>query len=334
MQPNPVDTTNTLLVQLIQVTLGGPSAAQPMMILPSTGYSSSQVWTQALAYASLALSLVAAFGAVLGKQWLGYYKTRRYGRGSLEAQCKQRHRKFLGLKSWRFEDVLQLFPVLLQMSLLLFGLSLGAVMWTQQRTIPIFIIATTACGALCHACTIVVSLKSPECPFQSPVSLAIRAIWRHFRASAGHQQDDCTASSMQWILESSTNPDVVMSAVDLMLTNPGWPNIESLCEVVGDKFKACFDLNGFVMHRDSALAYGTRLIKISWNNSKASGQLREITQEWRCWNWTSWCNLYLPWALEQCHISFCRMKEAGNVDPRHRADTRTALCMALAGYRV
>ncbi|KAG1717497.1 hypothetical protein EDB19DRAFT_1628311, partial [Suillus lakei] len=69
IQPNPVDTTNALIFQLMQITLYGPSAAQPMILSPSTGYSSSTVWTQALAYASLALSLAAAFGAVLGKQW-------------------------------------------------------------------------------------------------------------------------------------------------------------------------------------------------------------------------------------------------------------------------
>ncbi|OAX35581.1 hypothetical protein K503DRAFT_670151, partial [Rhizopogon vinicolor AM-OR11-026] len=69
MQPNPIDTTNALLVQLIQITLSGPSAVQPMIISSSTGYSYSDFWTQVLAYASLALSLLAAFGAVLGKQW-------------------------------------------------------------------------------------------------------------------------------------------------------------------------------------------------------------------------------------------------------------------------
>ncbi|KAG0709192.1 hypothetical protein DFH29DRAFT_793502, partial [Suillus ampliporus] len=69
MQPNPLDTTNALLVQLIQVTVYGPSAAQPAIISPSTSYSSSDFWMQALAYMSLALSLLAAFGAVLGKQW-------------------------------------------------------------------------------------------------------------------------------------------------------------------------------------------------------------------------------------------------------------------------
>ncbi|KAJ8595401.1 hypothetical protein M405DRAFT_929554 [Rhizopogon salebrosus TDB-379] len=55
MQPNPVDTANVLLAQLVQISLNGSSVAQPMIISPSTGYSSSDFWTQALAYTSLVL---------------------------------------------------------------------------------------------------------------------------------------------------------------------------------------------------------------------------------------------------------------------------------------
>ncbi|OAX39724.1 hypothetical protein K503DRAFT_689012, partial [Rhizopogon vinicolor AM-OR11-026] len=69
MQPDPVDTTNTLLVQLTLVTLYGSSAPQPLILSPSTDYSSSDFWIQVLAYASLAFSLLAAFGSVMGKQW-------------------------------------------------------------------------------------------------------------------------------------------------------------------------------------------------------------------------------------------------------------------------
>ncbi|KAG1847179.1 hypothetical protein DFJ58DRAFT_622156, partial [Suillus subalutaceus] len=68
MQPNPLDTTNALLVQLIQITLQGPSAAQPAILSSSTSYYSN-FWIQAVSYMSLSLSLLAAFGAVLGKQW-------------------------------------------------------------------------------------------------------------------------------------------------------------------------------------------------------------------------------------------------------------------------
>ncbi|OAX32536.1 hypothetical protein K503DRAFT_676648, partial [Rhizopogon vinicolor AM-OR11-026] len=66
MQPSPVDTTNALLIQLVQAYV--PSTAQNTT-LPSYGYSSTGVWTEALAYGSLGFSLLAAFGAVLGKQW-------------------------------------------------------------------------------------------------------------------------------------------------------------------------------------------------------------------------------------------------------------------------
>ncbi|KAG1746072.1 hypothetical protein EDD22DRAFT_745045, partial [Suillus occidentalis] len=65
MQPNSGDTTNALLQQLIQITANNSSAAQITFNSPTP----TPVWSQGLAYASLALSLIAAFGAVLGKQW-------------------------------------------------------------------------------------------------------------------------------------------------------------------------------------------------------------------------------------------------------------------------
>ncbi|KAG2060537.1 hypothetical protein BDR06DRAFT_903754, partial [Suillus hirtellus] len=70
MQPNPGDTTNALVLQLIQIIANGPNSVPDINTFSSsTGFSSSTVWTQALAYASLAFSVLAAFGAVLGKQW-------------------------------------------------------------------------------------------------------------------------------------------------------------------------------------------------------------------------------------------------------------------------
>ncbi|KAG2139818.1 uncharacterized protein EDB93DRAFT_1045016, partial [Suillus bovinus] len=69
MQPNPIDTTNVLLVQLIQNISDGRSATQPIIFPSSTGFSSSKLWMQALAYASLASNLLAAYSAVMGKQW-------------------------------------------------------------------------------------------------------------------------------------------------------------------------------------------------------------------------------------------------------------------------
>ncbi|OJA20949.1 hypothetical protein AZE42_03496, partial [Rhizopogon vesiculosus] len=69
--PNPSDTTNALLTQLVQIGLGNLSAGTMPLELASTwSPSQTDIWIQAVAYASLSMSLLAAFGAVLGKQWL------------------------------------------------------------------------------------------------------------------------------------------------------------------------------------------------------------------------------------------------------------------------
>ncbi|KAG2150946.1 hypothetical protein DEU56DRAFT_711470, partial [Suillus clintonianus] len=71
LNPNPSDTTNALLTQLVQIGLGNLSAAGTAAAAPGSTWSPSPttVWIQMIAHASLAMSLLAAFGAVLGKQW-------------------------------------------------------------------------------------------------------------------------------------------------------------------------------------------------------------------------------------------------------------------------
>ncbi|KAJ8588052.1 hypothetical protein M405DRAFT_740954, partial [Rhizopogon salebrosus TDB-379] len=69
MQPNPGDTTNALMVLLIKIIADGQDDVNISDISSSTIYSFSTVWTQALAYASLGFSVLAAFWAVMGKQW-------------------------------------------------------------------------------------------------------------------------------------------------------------------------------------------------------------------------------------------------------------------------
>ncbi|KAG1906367.1 uncharacterized protein F5891DRAFT_942306 [Suillus fuscotomentosus] len=81
--PDPSDTTNALLKQLMQIRLGNLAEAGSAPVDPASMWSptASTLWVQTIAYASLSMSLLAAFGAELGMQWLGYYKSKRYGRG-------------------------------------------------------------------------------------------------------------------------------------------------------------------------------------------------------------------------------------------------------------
>ena len=175
MQPNQGETTNVLMLQPINVIVNGPNAVNISDLSSSTTYPSSTVWTQTLSYASLAFSVLAAFGAVMGKQWLNSYKASR-GRGSLEERGMQRQEKLDGLKRWHLQTILGAFLILLQISLFLFGMSLSAKMWSQQTTISGVIMSTTAFGVLSYGATIFLSMLRPDSPFQTPGSALVKAI--------------------------------------------------------------------------------------------------------------------------------------------------------------
>ncbi|KAG2130553.1 hypothetical protein BD769DRAFT_1573959, partial [Suillus cothurnatus] len=109
LSPDPSETTNALLTQLVQIGLGNFTAAGTTPVNPTSTWlpSAPLLRIHMVAYASLSMSLLAAFGAVLGKQWLGYYKSNRYGRGSQEERGKRRQEKFDGLVTWYFDAVVQ-----------------------------------------------------------------------------------------------------------------------------------------------------------------------------------------------------------------------------------
>ncbi|KAG1893526.1 uncharacterized protein F5891DRAFT_911593, partial [Suillus fuscotomentosus] len=71
LSPDPSDTTNALLAQLVQIGLGNLTAAGSMHADPASTWSPTvlAVGVQMFAYTSLSMSLLAAFGVILGKQW-------------------------------------------------------------------------------------------------------------------------------------------------------------------------------------------------------------------------------------------------------------------------
>ncbi|KAG1798656.1 uncharacterized protein HD556DRAFT_1205576, partial [Suillus plorans] len=71
LNPDPSDMTNALLKQLVQIGLGNLAKAGTAPADPASTWSppASAVRIQLVAYASLSMSLLAAFGAVQGKQW-------------------------------------------------------------------------------------------------------------------------------------------------------------------------------------------------------------------------------------------------------------------------
>ena len=181
LSPNSSDTTNALLKILINKVDNNTFPSQEAALPVWNGPSSTSIWVQTLGYTSLSTSLLAAFGAVLGKQWLGHFKTTRFGRGTLQERCQQRQRKLDGLEAWHFSTIIATLPIFLQLSLLFFGIALAANIWIQQHTVASVIMATTALGLIFYFFTVVASLKSPDCPFQTPVSTVLQSALQPFR---------------------------------------------------------------------------------------------------------------------------------------------------------
>ncbi|KAF8126020.1 hypothetical protein EV363DRAFT_1174915, partial [Boletus edulis] len=69
LQPNPSDTTNALLMMVVHSLDNSTFSGQSIGVPAWNGPTYSSVVAQALGYAALSMSLLAALGAVIGKQW-------------------------------------------------------------------------------------------------------------------------------------------------------------------------------------------------------------------------------------------------------------------------
>ncbi|KAH7918280.1 hypothetical protein BV22DRAFT_1024830, partial [Leucogyrophana mollusca] len=69
LSPDPTDTTNALLMQVVRALNDTAFAGQNLSPPAWDGPDPTTIWVQSLIYASLSASLLAALGAMLGKQW-------------------------------------------------------------------------------------------------------------------------------------------------------------------------------------------------------------------------------------------------------------------------
>ncbi|KAJ7627728.1 hypothetical protein DFH06DRAFT_726875 [Mycena polygramma] len=183
LQPDPTDMTHALLRLLIH-NVNGTVFPDSDVIPQWTGPPTVVVAVQCLLYGSLASTLLAALLAVLGKQWLMYYGGAGE-RGSIEQRCLERQRKFDGMRRWGFDPVMQLFPLLLQFSLLLFAAALAVYLWTVHHSVAAVVLTLSALGVgggggCTHSWEFLQSYRpTPRTGLPSPITG-----WRDSRQSA------------------------------------------------------------------------------------------------------------------------------------------------------
>ena len=161
------------LLSVIANTLSGNIPASTDAALPQwTGPDPTIVRVQAILFSSLAASFFVAFIAILGKQWINYYSRAGIG-GSVVDRGRYRQHKMNGMDTWYFHFVMDSLPVLLQVSLFLFGYALSDYFFPANKTVAGVIIGFTAFGVLFYLFIVSASVLSYNCPFQTPLSLML-----------------------------------------------------------------------------------------------------------------------------------------------------------------
>lgn len=183
LQPDQAEKTNALLSVLIEGTFRNKSmainSANVLLQGSDPGPSSFIIGTQALGYISLFLSLLAAFGVVLGKQWLGHFKTTRFGHGTLKERGMRRHRCSDAIKKWHLGLLLDLIPALLQLSLFLFGVSLAMNIYSEQKILGGLIMALISIALILYVFTFIIAIQPNTSPFETGLTVLTRSLlWK------------------------------------------------------------------------------------------------------------------------------------------------------------
>ena len=124
---------------------------------------------------------------MLGKQWLNRYELTDM-RGLTIERGQNRQRKLGGIVRWYFDFVLELWPLMLQIALLLLGCALTRYLWEISQTIALVVLVVTSFGLLFYICILVAGSVSDSCPYQTPGSRFIRyagpKVWRTVHSAA------------------------------------------------------------------------------------------------------------------------------------------------------
>ena len=172
LQPDPNEMTAAYMRILIHNMNNSLFPDADPSLVTWTGPPPGIVTVQSLLYASLATSLLAAFLAMLGKQWVNRYVRNRGG--SAADKSRDRQRKLDGFERWHFHLAIESLPVMLQVSLLLLGCALSQYLWTISHTVAGVVVAVTLFGFTSYLVLTLAATFCYDCPYQTPPSTITR----------------------------------------------------------------------------------------------------------------------------------------------------------------
>ncbi|KAJ7438185.1 hypothetical protein B0H11DRAFT_1752989, partial [Mycena galericulata] len=137
------DTTNTLLLVLIH----GQNISYNDQTPPFQP-TSSALWVNGLWFSSLMFSLMSALGASVAKGWVT--ESSSVGPGSSWRDACEHARRLGGVRRWHMQLIIECLPFLMHIAFFLFSCGLVVLLFHNDRTIGIFILALTALVAFLY----------------------------------------------------------------------------------------------------------------------------------------------------------------------------------------
>jgi hypothetical protein len=177
LQRDNSEVTASLLTELVGLqraigTGGNVSAIQESSLTSNTAFKPTlrDVWLNGLWLASLALTLMTALITGLIKQWLNYYISDTPGSPKHRACIRQF--RFKGVAAWGVHPFIELLPVLMNTSLLLFfvGLILFSQDLIDSKGTTAAIVIITCVSFAFYLVTSTLPIFWPQCPYKTSLT--------------------------------------------------------------------------------------------------------------------------------------------------------------------
>ncbi|EJD51484.1 hypothetical protein AURDEDRAFT_159217 [Auricularia subglabra TFB-10046 SS5] len=150
----------------LNASVSGDKFVQPPFVIPTSARTVNYLWI-----ASLVLSLSAALIAIMGKDWIGMYSSRPVC--NLRQWAEMRTYRLRCVEQWYMSGVIAAAPVLLHLSLLLFGAGLVVFISPDPSTHHLTLGLCLAAGVL-YFVTALSAIIFPSSPFKSPATQMLR----------------------------------------------------------------------------------------------------------------------------------------------------------------
>ncbi|KAG8903859.1 hypothetical protein FRC00_014417, partial [Tulasnella sp. 408] len=170
LNADPAAETNHLLRLLLRGGTNQTGLTDDDLKAPDFTASDEAIRLARLFSVSLTLTLLAAFGAMVGKQWMIYYSRGSQG-GPSEGESRMLQKKLSGVNRCGLRLLVELaLPSLLQIALFVFSVGVISYLQTLNDKVAWINAILAWIGVAAFGITVIHAVWDPYCPFQTPIS--------------------------------------------------------------------------------------------------------------------------------------------------------------------